>query len=65
MKFNENKIKLTQRNSYGVKSIKLQNNDKVISLDIIKNNEYILTITENGYGKKTKESEYNENQDLH
>ncbi|MCM0158211.1 hypothetical protein L7J86_00010 [endosymbiont of Metamasius hemipterus] len=22
-------------------------------------------MTENGYGKKTKESEYNENQDLH
>ena len=47
------------RPSIGVKGINLREGDEVVSLEVIKNqNAQILTITEMGYGKRTRISEY-------
>jgi DNA gyrase subunit A len=45
------------RNSVGVRGIKLAENQKVISL-IIATEGYVLTATENGYGKRTSIDDY-------
>ncbi|WGH26714.1 MAG: hypothetical protein NHG02_00005 [Candidatus Shikimatogenerans bostrichidophilus] len=62
IRFNEKKIKLTNRNSIGVKSIKIKNKkDKVIGMLNIKlndNNKYILVVSENGYGKCSNLKDY-------
>lgn len=55
---NEN-IRSMGRNTAGVKAITLRSNDEVVSGVIIDNEELdILTITEKGYGKRTKVSDY-------
>lgn len=61
IRFNENDIKPTGRNSIGVKGIKMiKNEDEVISCDVIRKKEnLVLTVTENGFGKLTDISEYN------
>ncbi len=74
LRVNSKKIRLFKgRSSKGVKGINLKNNDKVISLSILKPNiissnkdemkskeEFILTITENGYGKRSSSYEFRE-----
>ena len=52
-------IRSTGRNSMGVKAITLRKDDGVVSAMLIKNPDTdILTITENGYGKRTRLEEY-------
>ena len=52
-------IRETGRNTMGVKAITLREDDIVVSAMTIKNPETdILTITENGYGKRTRLDEY-------
>ena len=42
----------------GVKGIKLAKDDELIGMEIINNDTAILAVTENGFGKRTKGSEY-------
>ena len=52
-------IRATGRSTQGVKAITLREGDAVVSAMLIKNPETdILTITENGYGKRTSLDEY-------
>ena len=74
LRVNSKKIRLFKgRSSKGVKGMSLKNNDKVISLSILNKNlissnkdemkskeEFILTITENGYGKRSSSYEFRE-----
>lgn len=46
------------RNASGVKGISLKKDDEVVSASIIKDQDTILTVTENGYGKRTRMDEY-------
>ncbi|QJC29437.1 DNA topoisomerase (ATP-hydrolyzing) subunit A [Enterobacteriaceae endosymbiont of Plateumaris pusilla] len=61
VKFDETKVRSMGRASTGVRGIKLSSqNDSVVSL-VISNNQHnndILTITQNGYGKRTNNKEY-------
>ena len=45
------------RASYGVTGIRMSEDDKVVSLETL-DTEAILTITENGYGKRTAVKDY-------
>jgi DNA gyrase subunit A len=56
IRFKDEVIRAVGRNSMGVRAIKLRN-DKVIGVDIARDS--LLTITENGYGKRTDIKEYN------
>ena len=48
------------RDSMGVRGIKLKEGDHVVSLSVLTNDEreFILAVTENGFGKRSKSSEY-------
>ncbi len=46
------------RTATGVRGIKLEGDQKVVSLIVPKSDGAILTITENGYGKRTELAEY-------
>jgi len=57
IRFNSNDVRKMGRTSYGVTGIKLEKDDEVVSLGIL-NTEAILTITRNGFGKRTAVSDY-------
>jgi len=61
IRFKEKDIRPMQRNASGNKGIKIKKEDELIGMDIIEEEQtknYLLVITENGYGKKTKLSNY-------
>jgi DNA gyrase subunit A len=57
-RFNEEDVRPTGRTSQGVRGIKLDDEDIVIGMIIAENDYKVLTLTENGYGKKTDVTEY-------
>ncbi|MGL5936800.1 MAG: DNA gyrase subunit A [Cetobacterium sp.] len=60
IRFSKDDVRVTGRDTSGVKGISLKKNDKVISALIIddSSDDTILTITENGHGKRTRVDEY-------
>ena len=59
LRFNEEGVRAVGRNSMGVKGIKLNKDDYVVSSEVTKNkNSHILTVTENGFGKRTEIEKY-------
>jgi DNA gyrase subunit A len=57
IRFNEGDVRAMGRNAVGVRGIKLGEGHKVISL-ILADAGHVLTVTENGYGKRTPVSDY-------
>ncbi len=60
IRFDESKVRSMGRNSQGVRSMKLLGDDRVIGMCAIREDELVLSITENGYGKRTSPEEYRE-----
>ncbi|NLD98614.1 MAG: DNA gyrase subunit A, partial [Fibrobacter sp.] len=59
VRFHESAVRELGRNTRGVKGITLRNDDKVVSMIIIINeDDQVLTVTRNGYGKKTPVADY-------
>ena len=59
MRFNENDVRPMGRSARGVRGMKLGAGHKVISLLVAEDEtQAVLTVTENGYGKRTPISEY-------
>ncbi|MBG2874249.1 DNA topoisomerase (ATP-hydrolyzing) subunit A [Proteus alimentorum] len=58
VRFAEDCVRPMGRTATGVRGMKLSNDDKVVSLIIPRGEGDILTVTENGYGKRTAQSEY-------
>ena len=57
IRFNSNDIRDMGRGSYGVTGIKMDKDDEVVSLEILRTKE-VLTITRKGYGKRTFVEDY-------
>ena len=57
VKFNEDEIRVMRRTASGVRGISLDGS-KCICSEIVKEDDTILLVTEKGYGKQTKVSEY-------
>ncbi len=57
IRFNAIAVRAMGRAAYGVTGIKLGNDDRVVSLEIL-DTEAIMTITEKGYGKRTAVKDY-------
>jgi len=57
VKFSSDNVRNTGRASYGVTGVKLKSDDEVVSLEVL-NTEEVLTITRNGYGKRTAVRNY-------
>lgn len=60
VRFNEEQVRPMGRGATGVRGIKLRENGSVVSLIVPKSEGAILTVTENGYGKRTALQEYPE-----
>ena len=59
IRFKEEEVRAVGRTSMGVKGIELTKDDKVVGMEPIKEDKgYVLTITENGFGKRTELEEY-------
>ncbi len=59
VRFDEGDVRETGRASRGVRGMKLQENQQVISLLVAENEQQsVLTATENGYGKRSPVAEY-------
>ena len=59
IRFGSDNVRATGRDTMGVKAITLKEGDSVVSAMLIKDRDgMILTMTENGYGKRTRIDEY-------
>ncbi|WP_061709785.1 DNA topoisomerase (ATP-hydrolyzing) subunit A [Pseudenterobacter timonensis] len=58
VRFKESAVRAMGRTATGVRGIKLAGEDAVVSLIVPRGEGAILTVTQNGYGKRTAESEY-------
>lgn len=58
IRFPEDQVRPVGRTARGVRGIRLQDGQNVISLVVVKSNGTILTATEFGYGKRTEVEEY-------
>ncbi|RLF41879.1 MAG: DNA gyrase subunit A [Thermoplasmata archaeon] len=56
--FSEKEIRPMGRNAMGVIGIRLKEDDEVVSLDVTREDRDILTITENGFGKRSALKDY-------
>jgi len=57
-RFNEKETRPMGRVTHGVIGIRLRKSDKVVSMAVVEEGGNLLTITENGYGKRSPISEY-------
>lgn len=57
-RFSEQKVSIVGRTARGVRGIDLREGDIVCGAVIVENDKKLLTITENGYGKKSDFSEF-------
>ncbi|MBN2227603.1 MAG: DNA gyrase subunit A [candidate division Zixibacteria bacterium] len=58
IRFPEDKVRAMGRTAYGVKGITLAKGDIVIGMVIVRRESTLLSVTENGYGKRTNVSDY-------
>ncbi len=58
IRFHENNVRASNRGTMGVKAITIEFNDELISMDVVKAGSTLLTITTQGYGKRTELNEY-------
>ena len=58
VRFHEEQVRGMGRTATGVRGIKLTEDAKVVSLIVPNEEDNILTITENGFGKRTPQAEY-------
>ena len=56
--FSEKDARPMGRTAYGVKGIELDEGDAVVSLQVVRAGGTVLTVTRNGYGKRTTLDEY-------
>ena len=56
--FSEDDVRAMGRQAHGVKGIRLNDGDEVIGMDTLKPNAEVLTVTAEGYGKRTETGEY-------
>ena len=57
VRFNENTVRIMGRSASGVKGINLDGG-VLVGMEVVQPDEFVLVITENGYGKKTPVDEY-------
>jgi DNA gyrase subunit A len=58
IRFPESDVRPMGRTAYGVKGISLREGDEVVAMEVVRPGSTLLTVTENGYGKRTELDEY-------
>ena len=58
IRFLETDVRSMGRTAHGVRGISLRNGDEVVAMAVVEPGGTLLTVTENGYGKRTELDEY-------
>lgn len=58
IRFHEEQVRSMGRTAMGVKSIELEEDDRVIGMGVVEEGSDLLVVSERGYGKRTPLSEY-------
>jgi len=58
IRFNEADVRDTGRGSLGVRGMRIDGDTRVVGMEVLESQETLLTVTENGYGKRTLVEEY-------
>ena len=58
VRFDENNVRCMGRTAHGVKGITLQDDDYVVGVAVVDEEKWLLTVTENGMGKRTPFSDF-------
>ena len=58
LRFSESDVRPTGRTTMGVTGIRLRGTDRVVSMDVVEPDGYLLIITDKGQGKRTPVDEY-------
>ncbi len=58
IRFNEDHVRAMGRTAYGVRGMNLVDKDHLVAMVVVKRETSLLTVTENGYGKRTPIAEY-------
>jgi DNA gyrase subunit A len=58
IRFPESDVRPMGRNAYGVRGISLRDDDEVVAMEVLAPGGTILSVTEQGYGKRTELDEY-------
>ncbi len=60
IRFSESELRPLGRDTSGVMGMNLEGDDKIVDLVTVRGDEELMTVTANGYGKRTPVSEYRE-----
>jgi DNA gyrase subunit A len=58
IRFNESDVRSSGRTARGVTGIRMSKEDEIVGMEILGNGNSIVTISENGFGKRTEVTEY-------
>ncbi|NUP88489.1 MAG: DNA gyrase subunit A [Candidatus Sumerlaeia bacterium] len=58
IRFDEDQVRAMGRHVGGVKAISLRKGDEVVGMEVVRPGAWLLTVCENGYGKRTALDEY-------
>lgn len=58
IRFKEDEVRPMGRTAHGVKGITLEGEDEVIGMEIVRPDAFLLVVTANGFGKRTRLEEY-------
>ncbi|MDR1474825.1 MAG: DNA gyrase subunit A [Endomicrobium sp.] len=58
IRFKESDVRAIGRNGMGVNGISLEKDDEVIGMEVLSPNDVFLSVSENGYGKRTEVGKY-------
>jgi DNA gyrase subunit A len=58
IRFHESDVRATGRGAQGVLGMRLEDEDRIVGLEVLSYGQTLLSITENGYGKRTSIDEY-------
>ena len=58
IRFNETDVRPMGRTAFGVRGISLREDDEVVAMEVVRQGGTVLTVAQNGYGKRTELEEY-------
>jgi DNA gyrase subunit A len=58
IRFEESDVRAMGRTAYGVRGISLRAGDEVVAMAVVREDGTMLTVAQNGYGKRTEIQEY-------
>ncbi|PYR91573.1 MAG: DNA gyrase subunit A [Acidobacteria bacterium] len=58
IRFDETDVRAMGRSAYGVRGISLRDDDEVVAMEVVREGGTLLSVAQNGYGKRTELEEY-------